>query len=437
VKTARWTASLVALAFVGALPAASTAARHVAPAACNVAVETYQFDLPQCLKRAQKGKVSSIVLADGVYTSTLDASGRRFAADVTISGSRGVDLAAGIDMSGSSHLVLQGLTVAPQAGGAAVVDWTGAADHLTLDHVLLDGSNNLDGGARLVTNRSGTDLLIHDSEFRQCGHGFMCIDLGAANLQVVHNVFASCEQCNFLKGGASGPNGLIVRGNTFGSIYKSSNCSSASCIHLDAIHMEGGGPWNITRNSFADCGHNPTGATPDGDCTADVFIGDLGGTMHDVYIANNVFQGKTNRAVLIGNYKPQLGRITIVNNTFANTGGSPSILLMKQWEGPGGAPQPNAPLIANNIESLGSGTVCTRARHYTNLVIAGKACKADDHGTADFHGQPLLDPRLAPTAKSKAVLGRATPAYAPKYDLLGRARGARPDIGAVQSTPHK
>lgn len=400
---------------------------------CAVSPAAYQPDLARCLRRAQEGKIASIVLAHGSYQGMLDASNVRLSSGVTIEGSRAVDLEAGIDMSGSSHLVLQGVSIAPPAGGSAVVLWTGGADHLTLDRVLVDGSKTLGGGARIVTSRTATDLLVRDSEFRQCGHGVPCVHLGPANFQIVHNVFDPCEQCNFLKGRAAGSAGVTVRRNTFGSVYKQAGCSETACTHLDSIHMEGGGPWYITQNRFADCGHAPHLAGRQGDCTANVFVGNLGGDpIHDVYIANNVFRGRTNRGVLLGDYSPLIGRIAVVNNTFANSGGSPSIVVMRRWQAAGGGPQPNAPIVANNIEYRGSRTVCTRARHYSNLVVAGAACRADPHGSADLRGKAFLNASLAPTPKSKKVLGRADPAYAPHIDLLGHPRGRRADIGAIQ-----
>ena len=63
----------------------------------------------------------------------------------------------------------------------------------------------------------------------------------------------------------------------------------------------------------------------------------------------------------------------------------------------------------------------------SNVVVDGTTCSA-----SDANGPVDLDPRGRPTADSTLVIDAASRRYAPKTDITGRRRGARPDVGAYE-----
>ena len=79
-----------------------------------------------------------------------------------------------------------------------------------------------------------------------------------------------------------------------------------------------------------------------------------------------------------------------------------------------------------DILALSNGSDCI-ARTSHNLVERGRPCRGDSLGPA------YLNPKYAPTKKSRLLLGKGDPTFTPRRDYFGRRRTARPDIGAIQS----
>jgi hypothetical protein len=95
-----------------------------------------------------------------------------------------------------------------------------------------------------------------------------------------------------------------------------------------------------------------------------------------------------------------------------------------------GLKAPNRPLVANNVlaRARDGYLLCTGLRHSIRNVIAqGGACSA-----SDVVGSPNLGVAGVPTSASQLLIDRADPALAPPYDLTGRPRGSRPDIGCYE-----
>ena len=88
------------------------------------------------------------------------------------------------------------------------------------------------------------------------------------------------------------------------------------------------------------------------------------------------------------------------------------------------------PLLANNVIGLLEDPhhVCTVARTaVSNVVPRGVACRGPNR-VGDAH----LDRFGRPTSASTLLLHRASRRLAPRRDIDGRLRGARPDIGAYE-----
>jgi hypothetical protein len=93
-------------------------------------------------------------------------------------------------------------------------------------------------------------------------------------------------------------------------------------------------------------------------------------------------------------------------------------------------PRRQRPLLANNVIGVLSWPwpVCRVVRaSVSNVMAKGVTCSH-----SDTSGPAELDARGRPTAGSTLVIDAASRRYAPKTDITGRRRGARPDVGAYE-----
>jgi hypothetical protein len=359
----------------------------------------------------------AIRLADGLYPA-LAITGRKFSAPVTVTGGRGARL-AGLSVSGASNLVVSGVTVTPPGATRAEVKITRSSG-ITLDGLLVDGRSE-NAGAWIVTDPSDAEITIRNSELTNCGGGNRCIGPGATGLQILHDTFHDCLDCDFIRGQAGGS--TVIADSTFDRAVPGPACTDGTgpCNHNDIIQILGGGPWTIVRNRFGD---RSGGA-------ASVFVStstnNKTNRIHDVTVASNVFMSEDAGyfAIFIaagGIPGPPLD-VSVVNNTVLS-GSAAGVRLGPPWAS---LPPDQRPLVANNIfgRSKTNG-LCAEARTSHNLTEQGAACPGD------FVGPAKLDAGGAPTTESTLVRGRADPGYAPATDYYGHPRGASPDIGAIQ-----
>ena len=138
-------------------------------------------------------------------------------------------------------------------------------------------------------------------------------------------------------------------------------------------------------------------------------------------------------------YEPSLstvgGNFVFVNNTLANN--LEGIELSPRYDTGGTLRFANNLFVGNatGARLVGTATNTLRILPNNNLYFGNTASfsGAFPPGSPFFTGDPKLDTSVPPrpTAGS-ATIGQADPAFAPTSDFLGRARGAAPDIGAVQ-----
>jgi Right handed beta helix region len=363
----------------------------------------------RALSSARPG--DTIRLADGTYP-VLAVSGRRYAGKVTIAGSRAAHL-AGLTVSGSTNVVVSGVTVTPPGSQRATVQVAGSSN-ITLDGLLVDGRTET-AGAWIVTDPTDSQVTVSNSEITNCGATGRCIGPGARGLQILHDNFHDCLDCDFIRGQAGGQ--TTIADSTFDRAVP----GPCGCNHNDIIQTLGGGPWTIVRNRF---GEQLKGGAP-------VFVttstNNRTNRVHDVTVASNLFISGTSGyfAVSItegGIPGPPLN-VSVVNNTIL-TGSTAAVRLGPPWAG---VPRDQQPLVANNIfaRSTTNG-LCAEARTGHNLVESGQACPGDVVGPAN------LDANGAPTKASTLVIDKADPAFAPATDLYGHPTGKAPDIGAIE-----
>ena len=159
---------------------------------------------------------------------------------------------------------------------------------------------------------------------------------------------------------------------------------------------------------------------------------------------NNVFLGTDPRVpgyrahigLVVGSRRPRsLGLpryVRIVNNTILtgarrSDGYLGSLRMSSRYST---LPRRERPLLANNVLGVleWPWPVCRVVRaSVANVVAKGVTCSdSDTSGPAD------LDARGQPTVDSALVIDAASRRYAPKTDVTGRRRGARPDVGAFE-----
>jgi hypothetical protein len=166
------------------------------------------------------------------------------------------------------------------------------------------------------------------------------------------------------------------------------------------------------------------------------------GAVDRVSIVNNVFRGtdpkvpgyRARVAIIVGSKgRKRVPRaVRIVNNTILTgtrriDGYAGSIRMSGAYRDV----QPRRrPLLANNVIGLVEDPhhVCSVARKaVSNLVMRGVACRGSNRV-----GRAHLDAYGRPTAASSLVIDRASRRFGARRDIHGRARDARPDVGAYE-----
>jgi hypothetical protein len=408
--------SLAVLAAPACAGGEESAARPAATQASNATIPAHdEASFDAAIAKARAG--DTIQLADGSYP-TLEVSGRAYSGrPVRIVGSRNAKL-AGILFLNSSNLVLEGVTITPPGGEMARLAVRNGSRGIVIERVLVDGRDE-NAGAALVTSDDASDVTIRGSELTNCGRGGGCVRLGAKNLRVIQNKFFDCRSCDFIKGGGQG---ALVQGNTF-DLAHNVECRGgpASCPHNNLIHIMGGASWTIVGNRF---GAAKAGS---GQIYVNPTVRSADNPIRSLLIASNIFTGDTGMGIRIGigqrSAAPPPGNVRIVNNTILS-GRLTSVMLVIPWAQ---VPEAQRPLVANNIMRKVNPGNCPRGRFVSNLVLQGTPCPGD------AIGNPKLDAKSSvPTAESRLVIDRADPRYAPKTDLLGKARRGAPDRGAVE-----
>jgi hypothetical protein len=421
-----------------------------------------QVSLDACVAKAPAG--GTITLASGTYTDGLKVTRAISGGVVTIRGSSpaSVRIPGNFTFAGSaSGWVLQDVSVSPVTGQTtkAKIVIGGEASHITLDHILLDGSASpLNGvGVNLnMKNGSGpTHVTIENSEWRRCGDQPFgmgqgpgrCIDFdNPDDLVIIDNKF---DDNNFdVKVIHGNGRNVVIRNNYFGTIMKTPECSAQKCQHMEDIHIEGGASsnWVIDGNTFSDCGYDRTDPSDtlkhDGDCTSTIFDGT--GVAKDMMIQNNKFVGATNHNegyIFVGSADPNETGWLIRNNTFQADAVIPKDEIGNAIEFGGNWPYCAGNricgfTIANNIEQYAAMNSCDKAKNDSNLITTGTSVTRGNlegcFAAGDASGPANLDPNHNPTTSSLNVINQAT-SKSPGSDFYGRKRPRRrPDRGAVE-----
>lgn len=352
--------------------------------------------------------------------------GPRSAARLTIVGVRGARVQT-VDLNGTRSVTIEHLTIAPLGGDS----------HLVVDRstrILLSGLTFTAAGTdRIVDLRLGhsTGVTVRDSSFSHCGdrspEWALCVQpQWADHVAIEDNRFHDCRGCDFIHGRAG--RDTTIRDNRF---VRALACRSGAekCFHQDAIELFAANGLVISRNRF--------GVTEHG--AGQVYMTD---SVDHVRIANNLFKRSDPRApgvhspvgILIGSamahHLPR--HVEIVNNTVLSGSrtrkhAAMSVLISPRYAHMRWA---NRPLVANNVLARvrAPHLLCDGvARSTHNVVEVGRTCSA-----RDSLGDPRLGARGRPTRTSLLVIDRAARELAPPYDLTGRPRGRKPDIGCFE-----
>lgn len=439
------------LVFVAALAAAVSLIGSSPALAANCEVNpnlpNEEQQLKDCLAGIRPEGGETITLLNGIYdmTMTIGNYGGSWTSDVTITGSRNAVITQDFTLNNDRRLLLTGFTVRTLSTTDPVkLRLHNGTNLVTVDNVLFDGTQSGSGspphnfaGVQLNVDDASHDLTVKNSEFKQCGKvSGVCINMGATNFTIEGNHFYPTEGADIIKGGAGANNpgvGAKILNNTFDEVYKVPGCTSGDhCVHLNHIHITGQGPWTIERNTFKDCGFNPNDPDPanKGGCAGSIGIYDMApGDVRDATIQNNKWVGQANQDVFIGNYQPEIENIKVVNNTCDDTDSdTPCVELSDGWDN-NGQPQPNAPIVANNIMKFQRAAECTRTIHSKNFVVSGTRCLGD-YGLAPAN----LNADHDPTASSGLIISGADTAYAPVKDFYDKTR-ENPEVGAAEYLP--
>jgi hypothetical protein len=126
--------------------------------------------------------------------------------------------------------------------------------------------------------------------------------------------------------------------------------------------------------------------------------------------------------------------VRVVNNTILTgaprvDGYAGSIRMSSLY---GRVPRTERPILANNVIGLLEVPkhVCSEVRaSIANVILRGRGCSSTDRvGAVEF------DAAGRPTPRSRLVIDRADPRYAPARDASGQPRRGRSDIGAYELT---
>jgi hypothetical protein len=375
----------------------------VAPAAAGATLVrvTNDAELATALTLALPGDV--IQLAPGTY-ATVSVVAR---ADITLAGEPGATI-AGMNITGSTRLVISGLAVAPAGAATAYIN-VAASNGVTFSDMHLDGGAG-GAGAAIWLTPDALGVVIENSTFLHCASP-MCIRASSPDVLIEHNVFDDLDDSDAVHGFGGG----VIRYNHMDHALPAGDGN-----HNDFIQIGNGGPWTIDGNWF---GVRTGGA-------ATIWVDSIDkGVIHDVLIQNNLLTGHyvgqdvgifiagDDRAVAL-----LPSNVQVLNNTVA------SGLLNSLRFGAHYADIPieQRPLVANNVGERLRG-MCGRIRSQNNVFADGEACTA-----SDVIGDAALAPDGAPTPASALLLDKADPLVTPALDYFGCARGAAPDIGAIE-----
>ena len=405
--------------------AAVVASTSNALAATAYVRDEAQFERAVAALRSTGGRV---VLLPHLYRGEL-VVGPRDGGELTIVGVRGARVQT-LSLDHTRSVAVEHLTVAP----------LGADAHLVVaasQRILLSGMTfTAVGTDRLVDVQldHSNGVTVRDSSFSHCGDHApdwaLCLRPGWANhVTIEHNRFHDCRGCDFIHGRAGVD--TTIRDNRFARAL-ACRSGAVKCFHQDMVELFAADGLVISRNRF--------GVTQHG--AAQVYLTDA---VDRVRIANNLFRRSDPRApgahspvgVLIGSaLSPHLPhRVEIVNNTILSGSATRRHAAMSVMVSPRYVHLrwTNRPLVANNVLArvLQPHLLCAGvARSTANVVARGWGCSP-----SDTVGDPNLDVDGRPTRTSLLVIDRANPAFAPPYDLTGRPRGGKPEIGCYEYVP--
>jgi hypothetical protein len=378
----------------------------IAPGAASAATVrvTGDVELATALALAQPGDV--IQMAAGTYGTVSIVARGGPDADLTLAGDPGATI-AGMNIAGSTRVVVTGLTVTPAAATAFIN--VASSNGVTFDGLHLDGGAGGPGVAIWLTP-DDLGVVIENSTFLHCASP-MCIRASSPDVLIEHNVFDSLDDSDAVHGFGSG----VIRYNHMDHALPAGDGN-----HNDFIQIGQGGPWTIDGNWF---GVRTGGA-------ASIWVDSINkGVIHDVLIQNNVLTGHyvgQDVGIFVAGDDRQVAllpsNVRVLNNTVT------SGLLNSLRFGAAYAtiPAEQRPLVANNVGDRLRG-MCDRIRSQNNVFADGEACSA-----SDVIGDAALDANGAPTAASALLLGRGDSLAAPTTDYFGCPRSQTPDIGAIQ-----
>jgi hypothetical protein len=353
--------------------------------------------------------------------------GARSAKPLRIVGERGVRVES-LLLERTQHVSVGRLTIAPIRQDA----WLriSRSRHIEVHDVLVTAERTPYRATLHIPDSS--HVLVRRSEFRRCGDRSElfsnCLHLQqrARHIQVVDNWFHDCRGCDFVHGRFGVD--LTLRGNRFERALPC-RMNRHRCGHQDLVSLFSGHRLLVEGNTF---GVYRLGA-------AQLY---LIRAVDRVTIVNNVFLGTDRRvrgyrarvAIIIGSRGSTRvpRRVTVVNNTILTgerriDGYAGSIRMSGvYWR----LQRSKRPVLANNVIGLLElpHHVCSVARTaVTNVVLRGSRCLGYNR-----LGPAHLDANGRPTAASKVLIDRASRRYAPRFDIAGRPRGPKPDIGAYE-----
>ena len=372
-------------------------------AAATVSV-TGDAELTAALALALPGDV--IQMAPGAYGTVTIAARGGPEADLTLAGEPGASV-AGMNITGSTRLVITGLSVAP-AGATAYIN-VASSNAVTFSNLHLDGGAGGAGVAIWLTP-DALGVVIKDSTFLHCASP-MCIRASSPDVLIEHNVFDELDDSDAVHGFGGG----VIRYNRMDHALPAGDGN-----HNDFIQIGAGGPWTIDGNWF---GVRTGGA-------ASIWVDSIdNGVIHDVLIQNNVLTGHyvgQDVGIFVAGDDRQVALLPTNVRVLNNTVTSGLLNSLRFGANYATIPVDQRPLVANNVGDRLRG-MCDRIRSEDNVFADGEACSA-----SDAIGNAALDASGAPTAASALLLGRADPLVAPQTDYFGCPRTGAPDIGAIE-----
>ena len=372
-------------------------------AAATVSV-TGDAELTAALALALPGDV--IQMAPGAYGTVTIAARGGPEADLTLAGEPGASV-AGMNITGSTRLVITGLSVAP-AGATAYIN-VASSNAVTFSNLHLDGGAGGAGVAIWLTP-DALGVVIKDSTFLHCASP-MCIRASSPDVLIEHNVFDELDDSDAVHGFGGG----VIRYNRMDHALPAGDGN-----HNDFIQIGNGGPWTIDGNWF---GVRTGGA-------ASIWVDSIdNGVIHDVLIQNNVLTGHyvgQDVGIFVAGDDRQVALLPTNVRVLNNTVTSGLLNSLRFGANYATIPVDQRPLVANNVGDRLRG-MCDRIRSEDNVLADGEACSA-----SDAIGNAALDASGAPTAASALLLGRADPLVAPPTDYFGCPRTGAPDIGAIE-----